>query len=168
MNESISKPRSWGSVRREALTVLADVLTCAYCEKEGTKDTGPDGRPWSIDHVFPIHFGGSDEMWNLVKACHRCNSRKHTQTGPEWTPNDDVMTAAGLPFGAFFAEHREKNPIVAQLEAQVKRQKARIRELEEYLWDAHQALRNIRLITTGLGDPRNLLEYNPSVGGGQE
>lgn len=168
MHQSIPKPRSWGAVRREALTVLADILTCAYCEKEGTKDAGPDGRPWSIDHVFPTHFGGSDEMWNLVKACHRCNSRKHTQTGPEWTPNDHVMTAAGLPFGAFFADHRENNPIVAQLEVQVKRQQAQIKELEEMLWDAHHALRSIGTIADGLTDQRGNLQYDPSLNGVQQ
>lgn len=35
------------------------------------------GRQWgTVDHVVPRAKGGSDELDNLVLACHDCNCRK--------------------------------------------------------------------------------------------
>lgn len=56
--------------------------TCRYC--------GRTPRPlyefWTnrlrlvIDHVLPVHFGGTSDPENLVLACDNCNARKGWKT----------------------------------------------------------------------------------------
>lgn len=50
--------------------------TCAYC-KEGNK-------PLHQEHWIPLSRGGGYTAENIVPACQRCNSRKHTMTGDEF------------------------------------------------------------------------------------
>mgnify|MGYP001611722982 CR=1 FL=1 len=38
----------------------------------------------TIDHIVPASRGGTDENKNLVAACRRCNSQKHTKTLDEY------------------------------------------------------------------------------------
>src|SRR5262249_47510785 len=52
---------------------LRDDFTCVYC--------GSTGSPKrsviiTIDHVVPVHFGGSTRASNLVTACGLCNWMK--------------------------------------------------------------------------------------------
>jgi 5-methylcytosine-specific restriction endonuclease McrA len=47
---------------------------CAYCGLPGKL---------TMDHVVPLSRGGKHEISNVVPACSRCNSRKHTKL---WTP----------------------------------------------------------------------------------
>jgi len=49
---------------------------CQYCGGEGDEHTGPDGRPWHIDHIIPVTRGGPSVRENLTLACHTCNLRK--------------------------------------------------------------------------------------------
>lgn len=51
---------------------------CVYC---GTKLTTAN---ISKDHVVPLKRLGSNSIRNIVPACRRCNSRKHTMTGAEF------------------------------------------------------------------------------------
>lgn len=182
MNTSIPILRSWQSVRREAFDALRDVLSCAYCEKQGTDTTGPDGRPWSIDHVVPQSKGGTDDLANLVKSCHRCNSHKHNKQGPEWTPADDVMTAARIPFGEVdldrLQKHLDWNSRSAQmthyellllaqdhirnLEEQIRVLQKQNDVLERYVWDAGKAFADVVMIANG-ARPRFDIGYNPST-----
>ena len=48
---------------------------CAYCNEE---------RPLGPDHRIPLARGGSNEIWNILPACPRCNRRKHTLTEREF------------------------------------------------------------------------------------
>ena len=43
---------------------------CVYC----------GGPPESRDHVIPLSRGGSNNIGNLVPACHRCNNMKGDMT----------------------------------------------------------------------------------------
>lgn len=48
---------------------------CSYCGAEG---------PLTADHRMPLSRGGSNSIDNILPACRRCNSRKHTQTEDEF------------------------------------------------------------------------------------
>lgn len=58
---------------REKCVLFANL--CAYCGK---------ARPLTADHKIPLSRGGSDDITNIVPACGRCNSAKHTQTSAEF------------------------------------------------------------------------------------
>ena len=53
-----------------------DHCICQICHKPGKADTGPDGRPWHIDHILPYSQGGSTTIENLRLSCATCNQRK--------------------------------------------------------------------------------------------
>ena len=46
---------------------------CGYCGKEL-------GGKFHVDHIYPKHRGGKDDITNLIAACQRCNIRKATFT----------------------------------------------------------------------------------------
>lgn len=48
---------------------------CFYCGDEFAA---------TVDHLVPRALGGTDDQWNLVSACHRCNSRKGNRTADEF------------------------------------------------------------------------------------
>jgi hypothetical protein len=48
---------------------------CVYCDYDGKNRD--DFRFLAIDHVLPKHYGGSDDMDNLVTACLICNRYKN-------------------------------------------------------------------------------------------
>lgn len=52
---------------------LRDDFTCVYCGSTGTLNKGVI---LTIDHVVPMHFGGSHDASNLVTACNPCNWMK--------------------------------------------------------------------------------------------
>lgn len=58
--------------------------TCFYCSNPGSRDFGPDGRVWHVDHCFPVSRGGDDEADNHVLACATCNLDKRTKTALEY------------------------------------------------------------------------------------
>jgi hypothetical protein len=67
-------PEGWQITRRRIFA--RDNYTCQYC--------GATNVPLACDHRLPHSRGGSNEPENLVTACVRCNSRKHTKTPEEW------------------------------------------------------------------------------------
>jgi|688.fasta_scaffold583313_2 hypothetical protein len=172
---SLSNDRSWGTVRAEAFAALRHVLECAYCGKTGTDQRGPDERPWSIDHVVPTSRGGSNRMENLVKCCHQCNSRKGRFVGGKWEPGDEVMTAAGVAYGsllpdAFGSDLALDNASVqvAHLQAEinylkmlVKNERAKVNNLERYVWEVSKTLGDISLLATH-AKPMFEIGYNAS------
>lgn len=56
------------AIRREVYA--RDRYTCVYCRRGGR------GVRLSIDHVFPVALGGTNEIGNLVTACRACNQTK--------------------------------------------------------------------------------------------
>ena len=179
--KSIANDSSWPTVRAKAMDNLCHVLRCAYCKQDGTTDFGPDGRPWSIDHVIPKFHGGTDSLTNLVKCCHRCNSKKHTKTSEEWTPDDDVFTASGLLYGEVkqagvetnvgqpqfglqpFLYHLERLELrIAELEGEIGRQMEWRKEAEKYIWNVGCALRDVEQIAY-FAKPQIEISYNPST-----
>lgn len=50
---------------RKAVLASANYI-CTYCGDPAT----------TADHVIPLNMGGTDEIANLVAACHPCNSSK--------------------------------------------------------------------------------------------
>ena len=152
--EIVSNNRSWASVRREAVSVLQDVRQCAYCKESGTFEFGPDGHYCTIDHVMPSDKGGKNELANLVKCCNLCNARKHTKTTPEWTPSDDVMTAAGVTYGQIkhgykpqFEQINTEEELIIYYEKRINKLNNRIFELEKHIWNSSKVFSSIRLMT---------------------
>jgi len=49
---------------------------CEYCQSplEFSSD------PFSVEHIFPISKGGTDNLENLALACQGCNIHKSTKT----------------------------------------------------------------------------------------
>lgn len=58
--------------------ILRASKCCAYCGCKFTKQRKP-----TQDHVIPLACGGSHTKENVVAACKRCNSKKHTKL---WKP----------------------------------------------------------------------------------
>mgnify|MGYP001573819643 CR=1 FL=1 len=48
---------------------------CIYCG---------EARPLTRDHKIPISRGGSDDISNIVPACHSCNAKKQAKTASEF------------------------------------------------------------------------------------
>ena len=68
------------AVRRDVISpqlrerVLSrDGHTCRYC--------GSKQEPFHLDHVYPVVKGGETSEQNLVTACSKCNSKKHSSVG---------------------------------------------------------------------------------------
>jgi 5-methylcytosine-specific restriction endonuclease McrA len=65
--------------KRESLEKFYNILSCYYetscfyCEKKITKGN----RNTHIDHFIPWSFIQNDNLWNLVIACQKCNTRKN-------------------------------------------------------------------------------------------
>lgn len=54
---------------------------CWYCGCDLICGGRGDDR-FSVDHVIPVHSGGSDKLKNLVPACRKCNALKgHMRLG---------------------------------------------------------------------------------------
>lgn len=88
----VSRSDSW---RREFIAQHRG--RCHYCNRVGLQDTGPDERPWHVDHKQARARGGSDKEDNLTLACKRCNLSKGVQQYAQfaafaeaafWVPDD--------------------------------------------------------------------------------
>ena len=66
---SISEPIGW--LKKRFVIFERDGFKCRYCGR-----AAETGVVLEIDHVKPRSFGGSDDMENLVTACHECNMGK--------------------------------------------------------------------------------------------
>lgn len=65
--------RRWGPKRK---------WRCVYCGR---------GAGMVVDHFKATVDGGTDDIWNLVPACSRCNTAKMDKPAWAW------MTAVGVP-----------------------------------------------------------------------
>jgi len=57
--------------------------TCFYCDSPFDDDPKSLRRA-TVDHVFPVSRGGTNEIENLVTACWQCNRSKGAMTVEEW------------------------------------------------------------------------------------
>ena len=57
-----------------------DNYTCIYC---GASVDSHPGLSLHVDHIDPVHWGGSDAAINLVTACLTCNCSKGSRRLPE-------------------------------------------------------------------------------------
>lgn len=56
-------------------------MNCFYC---GAEPDDSSVKGFHVDHVIPSSKGGSNELWNLVPVCIKCNSQKCDYTIQEW------------------------------------------------------------------------------------
>lgn len=49
---------------------------CEYCRSQ----MGLSTHDFSIEHVIPVHYGGTSTLDNLASACQGCNNFKFTKT----------------------------------------------------------------------------------------
>lgn len=59
---------------------------CAYC--------GENKDQMTIDHVIPQALGGTDELTNVLCACHECNQDKGHTPWEEWYIQQYFFTEA--------------------------------------------------------------------------
>ena len=64
MSNNSSRGAEWEKKRQKVLA--RDNYTCAYCNQYG--DT--------VDHILAKANGGTDDDWNLITACRKCNGKK--------------------------------------------------------------------------------------------
>ena len=76
---------------------------CAYC---GCK---MEYKDMQVDHIIPLHRGGTDTMGNMLPACRSCNHYKATLTAgefreyiseiPKRLQRDSIPYQVGVRFG---------------------------------------------------------------------
>lgn len=84
---------------------------CAYC---GVHENAAGGE-LTVDHYRPRSAGGTDDLANLVYACHRCNHYK-----ADYWPDESEARAGFLvlhPQKHKLAEHLRENQTTGMLEA---------------------------------------------------
>lgn len=70
LNSKVDSRPKRGSLKHKLRILEKDFDQCFYCERNlNQKNT-------SVDHFIPWSYILDDELWNLVLACGRCNSRK--------------------------------------------------------------------------------------------
>ncbi|MBE5396679.1 HNH endonuclease [Brevibacillus borstelensis] len=75
---------------------------CAYC---GSREN------LGIDHVRPLQHYGPNARWNIVNACHTCNSRKRDRTVFEFYEMEPAFTLERFDaLIAYMAEHNGCSP----------------------------------------------------------
>jgi len=62
---------NWIRPEKRLAIHLRDDLACVYCGR-GIEH----GAKLTLDHVVPVSRGGKNSEYNLVTACHVCNSRR--------------------------------------------------------------------------------------------
>lgn len=75
-SDTISSKRNRVSQKLREKIFIEDGLVCQYCQEQ------KDINELVVDHIVPLHKGGSKEKENLTTACKRCNSHK-TDIDPE-------------------------------------------------------------------------------------
>lgn len=59
---------------------------CGYCEETAT----------SLDHIVPKFKSGSNNRYNLVPACRKCNADKGSKNMEEWFKSKDYFSQVKL------------------------------------------------------------------------
>jgi hypothetical protein len=68
-----------------------DRFTCQYCGRTGSETI------LQVDHILPRAAGGTDDLANLITACHVCNLGKSARIiTTDWVPVDKNPHAVAL------------------------------------------------------------------------
>jgi HNH endonuclease len=88
----------------------AFVYRCGYCGVDEAKV----GAELTVDHYQPTASGGTDQIDNLVYACHRCNQYK----GDYWPTPERIGSGFYVlhPHRHSVAEHWHENEDTGELE----------------------------------------------------
>lgn len=73
---------------------------CVYCGKEQEK--------WTLDHVVPVSGQGTNDIWNTVPACEKCNHTKDNQPLEQWLEPTQLQQLEDLLMGVFFQYNSTK------------------------------------------------------------
>jgi len=86
--QSKRSPQCPVALRRAVLYVFDG--RCEYCGQTGTRELGPDDKPWHVDRVVPGARGGVYSPDNVTLSCRGCNIRKKDRSaqGPVRTLTD--------------------------------------------------------------------------------
>lgn len=76
-----ARARRWIPRRVRFEVLKRDGFRCRYC------GAAAPGAVLVIDHVRPLHEGGTDDPGNLITSCESCNSGKGAK--PLVPPDDD-------------------------------------------------------------------------------
>jgi hypothetical protein len=68
------------SLRLQVIEVMEHY--CQYCQRKGTAEIGPDGKPWHIDRIVPGRIGGLYIPSNVTLSCGKCNISKKDKIQP--------------------------------------------------------------------------------------
>jgi 5-methylcytosine-specific restriction endonuclease McrA len=67
--------------------------------------TAPRCDKFTVDHLIPIHRGGSNWWWNIVLACPQCNGAHHARyVFWEWQPTKLLLTMEAHLLAAMVTE----------------------------------------------------------------
>ena len=77
-----------GSYKRIRAWMLANATGCATCG--ATTDL-------TVDHIFPLSRGGTNDPLNLQVLCRSCNSRKNNRVLLPRTPGTSGFSDLNLP-----------------------------------------------------------------------
>lgn len=92
--EPIKEPTCPHVLRRAVIHTFQQ--RCEYCGRQGTRDLGPDDKPWNIDRVVPGKRGGIYAPDNVTLSCRACNGKKKANSAPEGTRTlAEVLRAGG-------------------------------------------------------------------------
>jgi len=94
---------------------LRDKHTCQYCSNEFKQSE------LVIDHIIPIHSGGTNNCENLITSCYSCNSKKSNLSLNDFVSRNDVKpTERVLNFlnGAFKELDTGKEQVQVQVKVQ--------------------------------------------------
>lgn len=61
------------------LAEIAKAERCSFCKRRFE-----DNETRTVDHLIPLNKGGGNDPWNLIPACHSCNSSKRDKDVYEW------------------------------------------------------------------------------------
>ena len=74
--------------KKSMAVLLRDEFACRYCGEVTLTPT--------VDHQVPMCAGGTDDMSNLVCACHPCNASKGSKSIAQWRPEYSQNGNCGL------------------------------------------------------------------------
>lgn len=83
--------QKWCRNEKRLAIYLRDGLACIYCGL-GVED----GVKFTLDHIQPYSYGGSNHESNLITACHTCNSSRGNRSVQDFSTGVAMYRNHGL------------------------------------------------------------------------